>query len=254
MKFAEDFRVAARAKMTGKWATLALVTFIVSLILGVCTSSYSTISSGSFTTVCFTSLGTIAALVLNGPFELSQNKIALNVMRGKDVTIEMTFDGFKNFVNAFLLELVNSIFIFLWSLLFVIPGIIKELSYSMSFYLLADNPGLTQDQAREKSIAMMNGNKWRLFCLRISFIGWYLLCVITCGILLFWVIPYVKCAEAEFYRDLIKEQDVMPENGNFNAGSAENAGGFNAENASGNENSAESANNQVPEEPFEELK
>ncbi len=245
MKFAADFRVAARAKMTGKWATLALVTFIVSLILGICTSSYTTISSGSFTTVCFTSLGTIAALVLEGPFTLSQNKIALNVMRGKDVTIEMTFDGFKNFVNAFLLGLVNSIFIFLWSLLFVIPGIIKELSYSMSFYLLADNPELTQDQAREKSIAMMNGNKWRLFCLRISFIGWYLLCVITCGILLFWVVPYVKCAEAEFYRDLIKEQDVKPENGNFGAGNAENAGNT--------ENSAETTN-QAPEEPFEELK
>lgn len=250
MKFAEDFRIAARAKMTGKWATLALVTFIVSLILGICTSSYTTISSGSFTTVCFTSLGTIAALVLNGPFELSQNKIALNVMRGKDVTIEMTFDGFKNFVNAFLLNLINSIFIFLWSLLFIVPGIIKELSYSMSFYLLADNPELTQDQAREKSIEMMDGNKWRLFCLRISFIGWYLLCLITCGILLFWVIPYVKCAEAEFYRDLIKEQDVKPENGNYyagNAGNTENANGASSENSS-------EATNQAPEEPFEELK
>ncbi len=237
MKFAEDFRSSARAKMTGKWATLALVTFIVSLILGVCTSSYTTISSGNFTTVCFTSLGTIAALVLNGPFELSQNKIALNVMRGKDVTIEMTFDGFKNFVNAFLLGLVNSIFIFLWSLLFVIPGIVKELSYSMSFYLLADNPELTQDQAREKSIAMMNGNKWRLFCLRFSFIGWYLLGIITCGILMFWVVPYVKCAEAEFYRDLIKEQD---DNRGNSFGTNENE-------------AASDAEEKTAEEPFEEL-
>lgn len=237
MKYAADFRLAARRKITGKWSTLALITFIIGLILGACTSSYTTISSGNFTTVCFTSLGTIAALVIGGPFELSQSQIALNVSRGKDAVIEQTFDGFKNFVNAFLLYLINSIFVFLWSLLLIIPGIIKELSYSMSFYLLADDPELTQDLARAKSVEMMNGNKWRLFCLRFSFIGWYLLGIITCGILMFWVVPYVKCAEAEFYKDLINEQD---DNRGKRFGTNENE-------------TASDAEEKTAEEPFEEL-
>lgn len=238
MKFAADFRATAYAKLRGKWSTLALITFIVSLITGVCTSSYASVSTGSFITVCFTSVGTIAALVIGGPFELSQSQIALKAMRGKDVVIENTFDGFKNFVNAFLLFLINSIFVALWSLLLVIPGIIKQLSYSMSFFLLADDPTLTQDKAREKSIELMNGNKWRLFCLRFSFIGWYLLSILTFGILLFWVIPYEKCAEAEFYRDLIKEQDNASTNAN---------GAYTYGDSSETETSA-------PEEPFEEIK
>lgn len=237
MKYAEDLRLAARRKMTDKWSTLALITFIISLILGACTSFCATVTNANFVTVCFSSLGTIAALVIGGPFELSQSKIALNVSRGKNVTIEQTFDGFKNFVNAFLLSLINSIFVALWSLLFFIPGIIKDLSYSMSFYLLADNPELTQDLARAKSVEMMDGNKWRLFCLRFSFIGWYLLGIITCGILMFWVIPYVKCAEAEFYKDLINEQD---DNRGKHFGTNENE-------------TASDAEEKTAEEPFEEL-
>ncbi len=229
MKFAADFRHAAFEKMRGKWATLALITFIMALILGACSSSYTAFASDSFVYYCISGVGAIAALILGGPFELAQSTISLNAVRRKNVTVEMTFGGFKNFANAFFLYLVNAIFIFLWSLLFIVPGIIKELSYSMSFYILADNPELTQDQARAKSIEMMNGNKWRLFCLRFSFIGWFLLSIITCGILLFWVVPYVNCAEAEFYRDLIKESDVAPEN---TVGAAEKS----------------------PEEPFEEIK
>lgn len=250
MKFAADFRDAARAKLQGKWATLALITFIITLITGLCTSSYASVSAGTFFTVCFTSIGTIAALVIGGPFELSQSQIALKIMRGKDAVIEDTFEGFKNFVNAFLLFLINSIFVFLWSLLLIVPGIIKQLSYSMSFFILADDPSLTQDRAREKSIELMNGNKWRLFCLRISFIGWYLLGLLTFGILLFWVIPYEKCAEAEFYRDLIKEQD----NAANGTETTENCGYTENSDASENSGSSEAETAASPEEPFEEIK
>ena len=74
----------------------------------------------------------------------------------------------------------------------------------MSYYILADNPTLTQSEARRRSEQLMNGHKFRLFCLHLSFIGWYLLSALTGGILLFWVIPYVQVATAAFYDDLIE--------------------------------------------------
>ena len=74
----------------------------------------------------------------------------------------------------------------------------------MSYYILIDNPGLSANEARKRSMAMMRGNKWRLFCLDFSFIGWIVLCVLTFGILVFWVAPYQEAARAEFYQDLIK--------------------------------------------------
>ena len=73
----------------------------------------------------------------------------------------------------------------------------------MSFYILADNPEIDFNVARVRSIEMMRGNKWRLFCLDLSFIGWYLLCILTLGILSLWVTPYHNAARAEFYQSLI---------------------------------------------------
>jgi uncharacterized membrane protein len=105
-----------------------------------------------------------------------------------------------------ILYIINNVFIALWSLLLVIPGIVKAYSYSMSFYILADNLGLAANDARKQSMVLMHGNKWRLFCLHLSFIGWLLLSGITFGILLLWVIPYMQTATAEFYQDLISRQ------------------------------------------------
>ena len=94
----------------------------------------------------------------------------------------------------------------LWSLLFVIPGIIATYSYSMSFYILRDNPDMDANAARKASIEMMKGNKWKLFCLELSFIGWMLLSMLTFGILLLWVGPYMETAKAAFYEELKAKQ------------------------------------------------
>lgn len=79
-------------------------------------------------------------------------------------------------------------------------------AYSMSWFILADNPDMPATEARKRSIAMMRGNKWRLFCLDFSFIGWMLLCILTLGILTFWIMPYVQTARAEFYQDLLARE------------------------------------------------
>ena len=91
---------------------------------------------------------------------------------------------------------------FLWSLLFVIPGIVADYSYSMTDYILAEHPDMTASEAIAASKAMMAGNKWRLFCLNMSFIGWALLSIFTLGIGILWLNPYQNVSVAAFYREI----------------------------------------------------
>ena len=191
---ARDYRQQAWTAMGGKKGILALITLIYSLIIGGCSA--------------IPGVGQVAAIVVGGPFLLALAMISLAVLRGENVGVEDLFAGFKDgkFLPAFLLNLVSSIFIALWSLLLVVPGIIKGYSYAMSTYIMAENPGMSQSECRKASMRMMIGHKWRLFCLHFSFIGWSLLCALTFGILSFWVIPYMRVAEAAFYEDLKARQ------------------------------------------------
>ena len=130
----------------------------------------------------------------------------LNMYKDNEWSVGDIFSSFRNgmdyYLNSFLLLFVNSIFIFLWSLLFVIPGIIKTFSYSMSPYILIDNPVMTAGEARRKSMEIMKGNKWKLFCLQFSFIGWILLSILTFGILFLWVIPAMEMSKIAFYKEI----------------------------------------------------
>ena len=198
---ARDFRQRAWAHLGGNWlgkiwGTFALITLVYLVIDGVCGG------------LSWVAIGTAALIIVSGPLELGFAIISTNVVRGNEIKFEEFFDGFKNMGSAILLWLLNTVFIALWSLLLIIPGIIKSYSYSMSFYILRDNPNMSQDEARRTSMAMMHGNKWRLFCLDFSFIGWLILCGLTFGILTFWVLPYMRTAHAEFYQSLLEEAGV----------------------------------------------
>jgi len=109
--------------------------------------------------------------------------------------------GFKpKYGNVVLTMFIKDIFLALWSLLFVIPGIVKSYSYRMVPYIIADNPENSATEAITKSRDMMRGHKWNAFVLDLSFIGWLILSGITCGILgIFYVFPYVFETDAELY-------------------------------------------------------
>ena len=113
------------------------------------------------------------------------------------------FSGFKvkykRNIGTLLLVGIKTV---LWTLLFVIPGIIKAYEYAIIPYILADDPEITSKDAFKKAKQMMNGNKWRLFKLELSFFGWFVLCVLTLGIGTFFLLPYVNAANAEFYAEL----------------------------------------------------
>ena len=91
---------------------------------------------------------------------------------------------------------------FLQEVLFIIPGVIASYSYAMTDYILTENPELTAKEAIEKSKDMMEGNRWRLFCLEISFFGWVILSLLTLGIGSLWLTPYKEASMAAFYREV----------------------------------------------------
>ena len=113
------------------------------------------------------------------------------------------FSGFKvkygRNIGTLLLVGIKTV---LWTLLFIIPGIIKSFEYAIIPYILADDSEISSKDAFKKAKEMMKGNKWRLFKLEFSFIGWFVLCVLTLGIGTFFLIPYVNAAAAEFYVEL----------------------------------------------------
>lgn len=227
--FAKDFRRNAWSALSGNWGTMVLITLIVALISGACGG------------LAFIGIGAIVLLLIEGPLGLGMAIANLRLIRRQGVEISNAFDGFKNFASAFLLYLLNSIFTALWTLLFIIPGIIKAYSYSMGVYILADNPSMDANSARKKSMEIMHGNKWRLFCLDISFIGWYLLCILTLGILTLWVSPYHEAARAEFYQHLVSgnsggytnAQDYTQHTDRNNNGGSAFGSGYNAGNSAG---------------------
>lgn len=99
-------------------------------------------------------------------------------------------------------NLLQWVLILLWTLLFIIPGIVASYSYAMTGYILAEDPDLTASQAIQRSKEMMRGNRWRLFCLQLSFIGWIILCLFTFGIGNLFLNPYQTAADAAFYREI----------------------------------------------------
>ena len=130
----------------------------------------------------------------------------LNKARGESAEFENLFDGFKVFIRSFLLCLLEFVFIMLWTLLFIVPGIIKSFSYSMAYFILKDNPDIGANEAITRSRKMMAGHKGKLFLLYLSFIGWILLCCLTLGIGILWLYPYMTLSVANFYEDLKKSQ------------------------------------------------
>ena len=143
------------------------------------------------------------------PLSFGFVSISKKIYRKEKTKLGDLFEGFSNYRKVLVLNLLLFVKIFLWTLLFFIPGIIKSYAYSMSMYILSDNPKMSPNEAIKLSVKLMKRNKFRLFCLHFSFIGWYLVSVLTCGILYFYVIPYIQVAQAAFYEELISNQQSV---------------------------------------------
>lgn len=195
-KNAKFFREAAWAQLKGNWKPVVLFTLVYNLVVGVAQLIGSTSDYVSI----------LISLFLLIPLAYGFNIAFLGFKRtGEAVKIEQLFDGFKDYGRVVLTGLLSTIYILLWSLLFIIPGIIKSLSYSQTFYILKDYPELKNNAAIELSMAMMKGHKFDYFCLTLSFIGWIFLGILTLGIGFLWISPYMTTASAHFY-EYVKEE------------------------------------------------
>ena len=198
----QELKAQAKAQIKNKIGILIAFTLIISAISGVASLL------ASFIPGC----GLIVSIIVTPAFALSMVRVYLMVARGENPEIKDSFSGFDDFFSAFKVTFLVGIYTFLWGLLFVVPGIVKSYSYSMSMYILADNNGKSARECMRESMEMTEGHKMELFVLDLSFFGWGLLCLLTCGIASLWVVPYMNATKANVYETLKPVVEVPFEN------------------------------------------
>lgn len=228
MKRARDFRHEALSALTGRWGLAIGATLLYSILNGGLTGLISPnsdqltnqIMSGggvdfgalvpvSSLFVLILALISLAFSAIGASVQLGYNLLTLKYYEPEEKPhLGDLFCRFHIFWKAFGLRLVMGIFITLWTFLFIIPGIIASYSYAMAPYLLAENPDMGIMEAINRSKDLMRGNKWRLFCLHLSFIGWAILSIFTCGIGALFLSPYQMLADAAFYREITGKNQV----------------------------------------------
>jgi len=185
----------ARESLMGKWG-LAIGTLVVYGLIMLCLN-------------LIPIAGAVVSILIAGPMAIGLAIFALSISRKQDSKLSQIFNGFDKFgvgLGAYLLQMI---FIILWLLLLIVPGIIAALSYSLTFYIIAENNSIGPLEAIKKSKEMMQGNKGKLFCLGCRFIGWALLCILTLGIGLLWLMPYAMVSFAKFYDDVKGQEAVI---------------------------------------------
>ncbi|WP_416828112.1 DUF975 family protein [Ectobacillus polymachus] len=208
-----ELKKKALASLKGKWGFAVLSTFLYMIIsvvgtyivLGItvflASLSQNTDAAG-FVAGLWNIVYIIVDLFITGILVFGIYYIYLQLAQGKESKVSdlfRYFAGWKRMWQAFLTLFLLSLYTSLWSLLLIVPGIIKSFSYALTYFILIDHPEYSVNQAITESRHMMNGHKWELFVLFLSFIGWILLCIITFGLAELWITPYSSIAFAHFY-------------------------------------------------------
>ncbi len=236
MLLSRDFRKIARENLRGRWFPAIVVCFIGGL-LGASmdvsysidlftktgsTSEYNSVvdqlqTAGVYETVLPVLMGIgitvlvmgLIHLVIGGAVTLGYAQYFLNVSDDNEPEFGNLFSHMRLW-EGFCMQFFRGMMVMLWSILFVIPGYIALYRYAMTPYIMAENEDLSVMEAITESKRIMMGNKWRLFCLDVSFIGWELLGVLTLGIGFFWITPYEEAARAAFYREITEQRYSNP--------------------------------------------
>ena len=226
---AKILRTKARANLAGNWGVSVAVALVASLLGGLITggsflpelqselTAYFPflqkiadtmnrgIQMGRFTFSLRGGILGFAAFLIGGVLELGYADFLLKQHDGKEVSFSDLFSKFDYFGTGFAQHFLRGLYTMLWSLLFLIPGIIKGYAYAMTPFILAEHPELTASRAIELSEQMMDGHKAELFILDFSFIGWSLLAALTMNLGYLLLNPYENAAHAAFYRQLQME-------------------------------------------------
>lgn len=222
------FKEKGKAAFKANYWPSVIVAFILSLVTGSATSSSgSRVNQEVQSTglpaeiadqpeVAFAILAVIFGIVLVvglvlilfdifviNPLRLGCNSFFLKNSSDSTTKVGTIKDGFNPYLRNVKALFRRDLFIFLWSLLLIVPGIIKAIEYRLVPYILAENPEMTGKEAMERSKQLMTGHKWESFVMDLSFIGWIIVGILSLGIaLIFYVEPYMECSYVEMYKGL----------------------------------------------------
>lgn len=174
----------AKEKLAGNWLNAAIASLIMYAIIGVASFTY------------------VAELLLYGPLAFGYILFLMALTDTRTADFNLLFKGFNRFVETMVAGLLYSLIVSIGSIFLVVPGIIAACGLSMTFYIMSEDVNISGLDALKMSWNMMNGHKWDFFCFQLRFIGWMLLCVLTCGIGFLWLYPYMVAANFNYYRQL----------------------------------------------------
>ena len=196
-----NYKNRALSALENKWGNFVAITFVYGFIIGI-----TQVLSGDKDSPAILHLIGLVLFILALPLTWGFQTLFLGAVRGGEATAKDMFEGYNKelFSRVLTTTLLYYVYVFLWSLLLLIPGCIKAYSYAMTPYILKDNPEMKNNAAIEESMRMMDGHKLELFLLDLSFIGWAILSLLTCCIGFLWLVPYMNMARVNFYEDLKK--------------------------------------------------
>ena len=211
-----DYRRIARENLSGNWGQSILVAFVAALFGALLTGASFSINIDAsilpelpmFIQRYLALMAKIAGIlgivrfVAGGTVQLGYTKYLLKQYNKASFDIKDLFSEFNRFSQGFLQNFLRGLYVFLWSLLFVIPGLVKIYSYAMTPFIMAENPDMTANEAITASRELMDGHKGELFTLELTFFGWMLLNTLTLGLGSLALNPYMNAARAAFYKDL----------------------------------------------------
>ena len=177
----------AREIMQGQWGLAALTSFIY-IVITMLLSEIPRI--GNF------------SILIEGSFFLGYSYFIIALANRDNPRVEQLFEGFHDFIRSCVTYVLMIIIVLLWMLLLIIPGLMKAYSYSMVFYILAEDKKIAAMDALKQSDQLMYGHRMRLFKLNLKFLGWIILGIFTLGIAYFWLMPFMSVASYKFYEDL----------------------------------------------------
>lgn len=216
MKSNQYYKNEALSALRGNWAN-ALVATIILVALALFFSSNDAINSYYQRIVINPFIGyslSFVSLFVLLPLAVGySNSMRVLLETGDNRLANNSFSlGFGNWLHVVWGMILCTIYIFLWTLLLIIPGIIKSYSYALTPYILVEHPEMSANEAIEESMRLMDGHKFDLFYLQLSFIGWAILSILSLGLGFFWLIPYQMTAQAAFYRDIKNEAMPLQDN------------------------------------------
>ena len=218
--YLSHYRTEARNALSWNWGKAILASLIAGIFGALVLSSYPSISFdidqatlqhfpepvrerilGVLSVMAVISLVMgVINFAIGGAVQLGYCKFLLNLQDNRPASLKDLFSEMNRWVDALVMNLLRSLFIALWTMLFIIPGIIATYRFAMAPFIMLEKSHLGPLEVLRESKEMMHGNKMDLFLLHLSFIGWALLCVLTLGIGYLWLVPYMNASYASFYR------------------------------------------------------